>query len=76
MQLSGNDLTADEFVDLRARDLAWRKALDRPDIATIRLEDADDMFSLRRYLENALTFTLDWLQERYVNLAANDVAHS
>lgn len=60
--LSGNDYTAQEFMDHAGADAYWKGLLERPNLARRDLPDADHTFSaapLRTQVEGA---TLDWLK--------------
>lgn len=59
--ISGRDLTAQEFVDLRTRDPRWRRLLARESVETVELHDADHTFSSGEALGSATRHTIDWL---------------
>lgn len=61
--LSGQDLTAREFLEYAGSDPAWRGLLDAPRISRSDLADADHTFSVTRAREQAEARTLQWLQE-------------
>jgi len=61
--LSGQDLTAREFLEYAGKDPAWRGLLDAPRISRSDLADADHTFSTAVAREQAEGRTLQWLQE-------------
>ena len=64
--LSGQDLTAREFLDYAAVDAAWRGLLDAPCIARADFADADHTFSTAGARQLVETRTVEWLRERVV----------
>jgi uncharacterized protein len=58
--LSGDDLTAQEFVE-HARRPEWRSAMSRPNLTRIDLAGANHTFSSSNDRYRAETSTLDWL---------------
>jgi len=64
--LSGQDLTAREFLDYAAMDAAWRGLLDAPCITRCDFTDADHTFSRADARVQVETRTLQWLRERVV----------
>ena len=61
--LSGQDLTAKEFVEALAGDPAWQGALARPGLTRLDLPEADHTFSsppAQRAVEQA---TVDWMHQ-------------
>lgn len=59
--LSGNDLTAREFVEALAADPAWRGALDRRQLTRLDLPEADHTFSEREASAAVEQATVRWL---------------
>ena len=51
--ISGQDLTAKEFMDLSAASPEWQKLLRRPTVQTVELKEADHTFSQRAALDAA-----------------------
>ena len=49
--LSGNDLTAQEFLSLTRASAAWRDATQRPNVTTNLIEEADHTFSGRSQID-------------------------
>jgi len=68
--LSGQDLTAREFLDYAERDPAWRGLLDTSRITRSDVPDADHTFSTAGSREQAEARTLQWLLERVAGKAA------
>ncbi|MCB1864014.1 MAG: hydrolase 1, exosortase A system-associated [Chromatiales bacterium] len=62
--ISGQDLTAKEFVELCAREPRWAERLSRPDVTRIDLPDADHTFSSAAWRQRVATATIDWLHDR------------
>jgi exosortase A-associated hydrolase 1 len=62
--LSGDDLTAREFVDLLTRDKQWIAAAKRARVSRQDLADADHTFSKRASLDRANALCVEWLQAR------------
>jgi exosortase A-associated hydrolase 1 len=62
VMLSGSDLTAREFEDLLARDAGWRRAMERPAVAKVRLQQADHTFSRGEDLRHAVSELIRWLE--------------
>ena len=60
--LSGNDLTAKEFLEFVASDAAWQGALSRPNVERRDLADADHTFSSPALRQQAEALTLAWLR--------------
>jgi uncharacterized protein len=72
--LSGNDLTAQEFLLHTQSSPLWRGALDDPKITRVDMPDADHTFSTQHWqaqLENA---TLSWLRQFDHGLARGPTA--
>ena len=59
--LSGNDLTAKEFVEYVGTSNAWRGLLQDPKVSRIDLADADHTFSQRHCLDKVCAETITWL---------------
>ncbi|HJV76311.1 MAG TPA: hydrolase 1, exosortase A system-associated [Noviherbaspirillum sp.] len=60
--MSGNDLTAKEFLALCRSSKAWRKLLRSPHISRLDLPDADHTFARREWHDQAANGTKDWLR--------------
>jgi exosortase A-associated hydrolase 1 len=67
-QISGQDLTATEFVQLCRSDKRWHRAVSSDLVTWIDLPDADHTFSTRAHLDAANRSFIDWLR---LNGAAN-----
>ena len=59
--ISGNDLTASEFLDCVASDRRWRKLLKRKQVIRKTLEAADHTFSKRQWRDQVADWTADWV---------------
>lgn len=59
--LSGNDLTASEFVEYTRSAPAWRGLLDSPAIEQLRLPEADHTFSDAKWRQAVEEATVAWL---------------
>jgi hypothetical protein len=59
--ISGNDLTAKEFIDHAAQDAVWRVALARPTLSRVDLPHADHTFSQQSWQSEVERATLAWL---------------
>jgi exosortase A-associated hydrolase 1 len=59
--LSGNDLTAKEFIDHASQDPQWREALARPNVSRVDLPQADHTFSRHVWHAEVERATLAWL---------------
>jgi exosortase A-associated hydrolase 1 len=60
--LSGNDLTAKEFLQYAASDATWKGLLDKPGIHRVDLPESDHTFSTRGWLQRVEEETLAWLK--------------
>jgi exosortase A-associated hydrolase 1 len=60
--LSGNDLTAAEFINTTKADRKWRKLLKRPAFTHKTLKDADHTFSSRKWREDVCLWTVEWIE--------------
>jgi len=60
-QISGQDLTASEFVQLCGSDDGWRRSVSRSSVTWLDLPDADHTFSTRAHLDAANRSCVDWL---------------
>lgn len=60
--LSGNDLTAKEFLQYTGSAGAWKGLLDDPRVHRVEVPEADHTFSSRTWLNRAEEETLAWLQ--------------
>lgn len=59
--ISGNDLTASEFLDCVASDRRWKKLLKRKQVTRKTLEPADHTFSKRQWRDQVADWTGDWV---------------
>jgi uncharacterized protein len=59
--LSGNDLTAKEFIDWAAQDPIWRQACAREGVSRVDVPQADHTFSRRAWQAAVEQSTLAWL---------------
>lgn len=60
--LSGNDLTALEFLQYTQVDAAWRTSWDDPKIDRVDIAEADHTFSRRIWQDAAESATIEWLE--------------
>jgi exosortase A-associated hydrolase 1 len=65
LALSGNDLTAKEFVDHTSGDASWQGLLDRDRITKVALEEADHTFSKSEWRSWLEEKTLEWLRSHF-----------
>lgn len=65
--LSGNDLTAQEFLQYVQSDSGWRAAWADPKVVRVDIAEADHTFSRRAWQDAVEAATLEWL----VNLASS-----
>ena len=61
--LSGNDLTAKEFIEYTRSSDAWRGLLEQPKVARVDLPEADHTFSQRHWLDRVSAESIAWLQQ-------------
>lgn len=61
--LSGNDLTAQEFMALTARDKPWKKACAAPRVRQEIIKGANHTFSTRSWRKHVETWTARWAKE-------------
>jgi hypothetical protein len=61
--LSGNDLTAREFVEYTESSSAWRGLLQEPKVTRMDLPKADHTFSQRPWLDRVSAESIAWLQQ-------------
>lgn len=61
LALSGNDLTAQEFLQYVQSDAGWRAAWADPKVDRVDIADADHTFSRRAWQDAVEGATLDWL---------------
>jgi exosortase A-associated hydrolase 1 len=59
--LSGNDFTAQEFVEATSADPRWRRALAQPSVTRLDIEQADHTFSLPAWQSLVESRTVSWL---------------
>ena len=59
--LSGNDLTAKEFLEYAAADAAWNGLLGDPKVLRVDLPEADHTFSQRAWLSRVEEETIEWI---------------
>ena len=60
--LSGNDLTAKEFVDVTVASPKWRALLDSPRVTRHVLPEATHTFSRREWRDQVAQWTADWVK--------------
>ena len=60
--LSGNDLTAKEFVDLCSASRQWRQLLASPRLTQYMLPEATHTFSRREWRDQVATWTESWVR--------------
>lgn len=60
--LSGEDLTAGEFIDCASRSAGWKNALGKAVVKQCRLDDADHTFSRRDWRDRVALWTEEWLR--------------
>ncbi len=65
--ISGNDLTAQEFVDLCRADKSWNRVMQKPATTVRELEQADHTLSATTALDSANRICVDWLKELKLN---------
>jgi hypothetical protein len=68
--VSGQDLTAREFLDYTATDPAWHGLLDESRVTRSDFPEADHTFSAAGSRERVEAGTLQWLAERVVGKGA------
>jgi len=61
--LSGNDLTANEFVEVTRTARAWHGAMARPRLARFDLRNADHTFSSADWRDAVSRATIAWLRQ-------------
>jgi len=61
--LSGNDLTAAEFLDVCSSSPEWQRILARPTLTQCDLTAANHTFSKRAWRDLVTTWTVDWVLE-------------
>ena len=59
--VSGNDLTAKEFLDHARSSSMWKGLLDHPKVSRVELAEADHTFSRRDWLRTVEAETIAWL---------------
>jgi hypothetical protein len=59
--LSGNDLTAKEFVEFARSSTPWRGLLERPNVSRIDLPEADHTFSQHDWQLRVEADSIAWL---------------
>lgn len=60
--ISGNDFTAQEFLDLVKRSRAWQKLLASPRVSRLDLPEANHTFSRREWREKVALWTREWVR--------------
>jgi exosortase A-associated hydrolase 1 len=60
--LSGNDLTAKEFIDVSNASKQWRRLLSSPRVTRYVLADATHTFSRREWRDQVATWTAAWVR--------------
>ena len=63
--LSGNDLTAKEFVDYTRANACWRQAIHCDNLERHDVHGADHTFSTREWRQRVEDLTLDWLKRSF-----------
>lgn len=64
--LSGNDLTAQEFMTLTARDAAWKKSCAAPNVRQVIIQGANHTFSTQVWRTAVETHTVQWIHSSEV----------
>lgn len=59
--ISGNDLTAKEFIEYAASDASWKGLLEYPSVIRRDLVDADHTFSSAAWRDQVTRWTIKWL---------------
>jgi exosortase A-associated hydrolase 1 len=65
--ISGRDLTAQEFVSLCKQNKAWKTCVAQAAVETHQLPDADHTMSSRPQLDEASTYVLGWISDRFLS---------
>lgn len=60
--ISGNDLTAKEFLDIVKRSRKWKRALGSPRVRRLDLPEANHTFSQRDWRDQVAVWTRDWIR--------------
>ncbi len=60
--LSGNDLTAEEFKGVTARDSGWQRLLERANVEKKYLKEADHTFSRQEWRDQVSRWTAEWVE--------------
>ena len=60
--ISGNDLTAKEFLDLVSGSRKWKKALGSSQVQRHDLQEANHTFSRRDWRDQVANWTIDWIR--------------
>ena len=63
--LSGRDLTAKEFLDHVRSDASWRGLIERDNLESRDLPEADHTFSTAQWRERVESLTLDWIRRSF-----------
>ena len=63
--LSGRDLTAKEFLDHVRSDAAWQGLVERDNLESRDLPEADHTFSTAEWREQVESLTLDWIRRSF-----------
>lgn len=71
--LSGNDLTAQEFLDVSASSPAWQAVLAGDRVTRRTLPEANHTFSSRAWRDRVAAWTTEWVLARSSSHAANSV---
>lgn len=61
--LSGNDLTAREFIDLVKKDKRWNRACSAANVAREEIPEANHTFSSHAWRDQVAALTLEWLAD-------------
>lgn len=59
---SGNDLTAQEFIDLVKESNKWQKLLESPGVKHFDIPEADHTFSRLKWGDQMVSWTREWIQ--------------
>lgn len=70
--LSGQDLTAQEFMELTASNKKWKQAISPPKMHTKLLPGANHTFSNRAWRHQVGNWTAYWLTQTYSNIQTKD----
>lgn len=60
--LSGQDLTAAEFVDTASGSKRWSSLLDRPTVRKVELDAANHTFARKEWRDQVSALTEEWIR--------------